>query len=222
MSRVLVNPKMIDEKEVRLLLKNISSKEIINDADLTVKDMYRIWRCIAPEHAEELIRRESNHKKAKDGTIHKDMPAMISQMFLNCIFWEAHEFDGASFERQHDKADIVKRIKAVNKQVSRILDENKKAEKEKEEAMEGKGLITQHELERQLAEQKEKHDAEMDKKYRDDRKSFMALQKQVANHKHNANFYEGIVDKQKKQIEYYERENHAFTLQSSNNPPEQS
>ena len=223
MNRVLEKPKMINEKEIRLLLKNISSKEIINACDLSVKDMYRIWRCIAPEHADELIRRETNHKKAKDGTIHKDMPAIISQMFLNCIWWETDEYDGHTFERQHEKAEIVRRMKAVNKQVSRILDETKKAEKEKDKVMEEKGLITQQELERHLEDQKNIHNEQMDNKYREDRKSFVALQKRVADMKHNANYFEDIVDKQKKHIEYLEKENTDLIRQLSMKPePPQS
>ena len=218
MSRVLMNPKMIDEKEVRLLLKNISSKQIINDADLSVKDMYRIWRCVAPEYAEEIKKRESNHKKAKDGTIHKNMPAIISQMFLNCLWWETDEYHGATFERQHEKAEIMKRMKAVNKQVSRILDENKKAEKEVEKVMEEKGLITQHQLQEELAEQKEKHNEQMDNKYREDRKSFVTLQKRCADMKHNANYFEDIVDKQKIHISYLEKENADLIRQLSMKP----
>ncbi len=222
MSRVLVNPKMIDEKEVRLLLKNISKKEILNACDLSVKDMFRICRCLDPDNDAKYVKKSDNYSAAKD-PMTKAFPVVISQMFLNCIWWETDEYDGASFERQHDKAEIMRRMKSVNKQLSRILDENKKAEKEVNKVMEEKGLITQHQLDKELAEQKEKHNEQMDNKYREDRKSFVTLQKRVAEMKHNANYFEDIVDKQKKHIEYLEKENTDLIRQLSMKPePPQS
>jgi len=216
MSRVLVNPKMIDEKEVRLLLKNISQKEILNACDLSVKDMFRICRCLDPDNDAKYVKKADNYSAAKD-PMTKALPVVISQMFLNCIWWETDEYDGHTFERQHEKAEIVRRMKSVNKQLSRILDENKKAEKEVNKVMEEKGLITQHQLDQELAEQKEKHNEQMDNKYREDRKSFVTLQKRVAEMKHNANYFEDIVDKQKKHIEYLEKENTDLIRQLSMN-----
>ena len=83
--------------------------------------------------------------------------------------------------------------------------------------MDGKGLITQQELERHLEDQKNIHNEQMDKKYREDRKSFVALQKRVADMKHNANYYEDIVDKQKLHISYLEKENTDLIRQLSMN-----
>ncbi len=219
MSRVLVNPKMIDEKEVRLLLKNISQKEIINACDLSTKDMFRICRCLAPEHSVELIKKEKNYASAKCA-LTKAFPVMMSQMFINCVWWET--YGGDSFEGNLDRSETSRRWNTIKKQLSRLYEDMNKAEKQVEKVMDGKGLITQQELERHLEDQKNIHNEQMDKKYREDRKSFVALQKRVADMKHNANYYEDIVDKQKLHISYLEKENTDLIRQLSLNavPPQ--
>ncbi len=214
MSRVLVNPKMIDEKEVRLLLKNISQKEIINACDLSTKDMFRICRCLAPEHSVELIKKEKNYASAKCA-LTKAFPVMMSQMFINCVWWET--YGGDSFEGNLDRSETSRRWNTIKKQLSRLYEDMNKAEKQVEKVMDGKGLITQQELERHLEDQKNIHNEQMDKKYREDRKSFVALQKRVADMKHNANYYEDIVDKQKLHISYLEKENTDLIRQLSMN-----
>ncbi len=73
--------------------------------------------------------------------------------------------------------------------------------------MDEKGLISQHQLQEELAKQKDKHNDELDKKYREDRKAFVALQKRAADMKNNANYFEEVVDKQRTKIEYLEKEN---------------
>ena len=221
MSRELVNPKMIDEKEVRLLLKNISSKEIINACDLSTKDMFRICRCLSPEHAEELIKKERNYAGAKCA-LTKAFPVMISQMFLNCLWWETYEFDGPSFEGQADRSETSRRFNTVKKQLYRLYDEMNKAEKQAEKVMDEKGLITKQELERHLEDQKNIHNELMDKKHIEDRNAYKTLQKKIADYKRNANYFEDIVDKQKKHINYLEKENADLIRQLSSNavPPQ--
>jgi hypothetical protein len=210
---------MIDEKEVRLLLKNISQKEIINACDLSTKDMFRICRCLAPEHSVELIKKEKNYASAKCA-LTKAFPVMMSQMFINCVWWET--YGGDSFEGNLDRSETSRRWNTIKKQLSRLYEDMNKAEKQVEKVMDGKGLITQQELERHLEDQKNIHNEQMDKKYREDRKSFVALQKRVADMKHNANYYEDIVDKQKLHISYLEKENTDLIRQLSLNavPPQ--
>jgi hypothetical protein len=205
---------MIDEKEVRLLLKNISQKEIINACDLSTKDMFRICRCLAPEHSVELIKKEKNYASAKCA-LTKAFPVMMSQMFINCVWWET--YGGDSFEGNLDRSETSRRWNTIKKQLSRLYEDMNKAEKQVEKVMDGKGLITQQELERHLEDQKNIHNEQMDKKYREDRKSFVALQKRVADMKHNANYYEDIVDKQKLHISYLEKENTDLIRQLSMN-----
>jgi hypothetical protein len=205
---------MIDEKEVILLLKNISQKEIINACDLSTKDMFRICRCLAPEHSVELIKKEKNYASAKCA-LTKAFPVMMSQMFINCVWWET--YGGDSFEGNLDRSETSRRWNTIKKQLSRLYEDMNKAEKQVEKVMDGKGLITQQELERHLEDQKNIHNEQMDKKYREDRKSFVALQKRVADMKHNANYYEDIVDKQKLHISYLEKENTDLIRQLSMN-----
>ena len=221
MSRVLVKPKMIDEKEVRLLLKNISSKEILNTCDLSVKDMFRICRCLDPENDGLYISKEGNYAGARC-PLTKAFPVVISQMFLNCLWWETYEFDGPSFEGQPDRSETSRRWNTVKKQLYRLYDERNKAEKEKDKVMEEKGLITQQDLDRQLEEQKQKYNEQLDQKHIEGRNAYKTLQKRVADLKSNANYFEDIVDKQKTHINYLEKENAELMRQLSLNavPPQ--
>ena len=204
---IMENPKMIDEKEIKLLLKHISNKEILDAIQLSKKDMFRICRCVAPQHEKEWNDRYDNHKSAKDGTIHKETAAIISQMFLNCIWWETDEYDGPTFEGQVDKSQTTRRHKAVAKQCTRILAEKNKLENKLEKVMEEKGFITQQDLDRALEEQKQKLHEQMDQQRIENRKAYVSLQKRVADLKSNANYFEDIVDKQKIHIKYLENEN---------------
>ena len=221
MSRVLEKPKMIDEKEVRLLLKNISKKEIMNACDLSVTDMFRICRCLDPENESEYKSKEKNYAGAKC-PLTKSFPVVISQMFLNCLWWETHGAN--SFEYTTEQlSETMRSMKALRKQLSSLLAENKKLEKERDKVMGEKGLITQQELERHLEDQKNIHNELMDKKHIEDRNAYKTLQKRVADLKSNANYFESIVDKQKIHINYLENENADLIRQqtSATAPPPQ-
>lgn len=219
MSRVLVNPKMIDEKEVRLLLKNISKKEIMNACDLSVKDMFRICRCLDPENDAKYVKKADNYSAAKD-PMNIAFPKLISQMFLNCLWWET--YGGDSFEGQLDRSETSRRWNTVKKQLSRLYEDMHKAEKQVEKVMEEKGLITQQDLDRQLEEQKQKYNEQLDQKHIEGRNAYKTLQKRVADLKSNANYFEDIVDKQKTHINYLEKENAELMRQLSLNavPPQ--
>ena len=217
MSRVLVKPKMIDEKEVRLLLKNISKKEIMNACDLSVTDMFRICRCLDPENDAKYVKKTDNYHAAKD-PMNIAFPKLISQMFLNCLWWETYEFDGPSFEGQPDRSETSRRWGTIRKQLYRLHESMNKAEKQVDKVMEEKGLITQAELERQLEDQKQKHNEQMDKKHIEGRNAYKTLQKQVADYRRNANYFEEIVDKQRAKLEYLEKENDQLIRQVSMNP----
>ena len=128
-------------------------------------------------------------------------------MFLNCIWWETDEYDGPTFEGKQDKSETTRRWKALNKQCTRIIDEKKKLEKEMDKVMEEKGIITQQDLDRALEEQKQKLHEQMDQQRIENRKAYVSLQKRSADFKSNANYFEGIVDKQREHIKYLENEN---------------
>jgi len=180
MSRVFKNPKMIDEKEVRLLLKNISTKEIVNSVDLSVKDMFRICRCLDPDNDKKYVTKEGNYPGATCAMT-KAFPVVISQMFLNCLWWETFEFDGRTFEGYHERhSETGRRFATIKKQLYRLHDNLDKAEKEKNKVMEEKGLISRHQLEQELADQKTIHNEQMDKKHIEGSKAYKTLQKRLA------------------------------------------
>jgi len=214
---------MIDEKEIRLLLKNIQKKEILDANKLSVKDMFRICRCVAPEHDKELRKRCDNYAAAKC-PLNKSFPVIVSQMFLNCVWWET--FGPDSFEYTTEQmSEIMRRMKAVNKQCERIVRQSKEAEKEKERVLEEKGLITQQDLDRELDEQKRKYEEKMDDQYRENRNAYKTLQRKVADMKSDRNHVASELNRIKHEAEYLRKENEELMRQlqhqqSCPNPPE--
>tara|TARA_Y100000004_G_scaffold195478_1_gene262589 strand:+ start:755 stop:1405 length:651 start_codon:yes stop_codon:yes gene_type:complete len=214
------NPKMIDEKEVRLLLKNIQTKTIVEANNLTTKDMFRICRCLAPEYADELSKKEKNYAGAKCA-LTKAFPRMIAQMFLNCVWWETYGPD--SFEYTTEQlSETMRRMKAVRNQCSRMLEENRKLEDQIEKVMEEKGLITQADCDNQLAEQKQKHNEQMDQKHIEDRNAYKTLQKRLSDMKSYNNELQSNMKRLELDIKYLKNENDDLIRQISTNalPPQ--
>ena len=202
---------MIDEKDVRLLLKNIHKKEILDAHKLSIKDMFRICRCIAPQYEKEWKIKEGNYAKSTI-SLNKALPVMMSQMFLNCVWWETFGPECFEYTTEH-MSEIMRRMKAVNKQCGRILEESKQAEKEKERVIEEKGLITQEDLERELAEQKRKYEEKLDDKFREDRNAYKTLQKQVADIKSERNHVVSENNRLKIDADYLRKENEELIRQ---------
>lgn len=202
---------MIDEKEVRLLLKNIHKKEILDAHKLSIKDMFRICRCIAPQYEKEWKIKEGNYAKSTI-SLNKALPVMMSQMFLNCVWWETFGPECFEYTTEH-MSEIMRRMKAVNKQCGRILEESKQAEKEKERVIEEKGLITQEDLERELAEQKRKYEEKIDDKFREDRNAFKTLQKKIAVTKSDINHLASENNRIRIESDYLRKENEELIRQ---------
>jgi Sec-independent protein translocase protein TatA len=178
-------PRMIDEKEVRLLLKNIRKKEILDANKLSIKDMFRICRCIAPQYEKEWKIKEGNYAKSTV-SLNKEYPVLMSQMFLNCVWWETFGPECFEYTTEH-MSEIMRRMKAVTKQVDRILRESKEAEKEKERVLEEKGLITKEELDQELSKVKQKYREKMDEQDIDQRNAYKTLQRKIADIKAERN-----------------------------------
>jgi len=213
---------MIDEKEIRLLLKNIQKKEILDAHKLSVKDMFRICRCVAPEHDKELRKRCDNYAAAKC-PLNKSFPVIVSQMFLNCVWWETFGPDSFEYTTEH-MSEIMRRMKAVNKQCDRIVRQSKEAEKEKERVLEEKGLITQQELERELDEQKRKYEEKMDDNHREDRNAYKTLQKKIAVTKSDINHLASENNRIRIESDYLRKENEDLIRQihQLSSPPHKS
>lgn len=213
---------MIDEKEIRLLLKNIQKKEILDAHKLSVKDMFRICRCVAPEHDKELRKRCDNYAAAKC-PLNKSFPVIVSQMFLNCVWWET--FGPDSFEYTTEQmSETMRRMKAVNKQCERIVRQSKEAEKEKERVLEEKGLITQQELDQELAKVKEEYEEKMDDNHREDRNAYKTLQKKIAITKSDLNHLASENNRIRIESDYLRKENEDLIRQihQLSSPPHKS
>ena len=202
---------MIDEKDVRLLLKNIHKKEILDANKLSIKDMFRICRCIAPQYEKEWKIKEGNYAKSTI-SLNKAFPVMMSQMFLNCVWWETFGPECFEYTTEH-MSEIMRRMKAVNKQCGRILDESKEAEKEKERVLEEKGLITKEELDQELAKVKQKYREKMDEQDIDQRNAYKTLQKQVADIKSERNHLASENNRMKIDADYLRKENEELIRQ---------
>lgn len=213
---------MIDEKEVRLLLKNIHKKEILDAHKLSIKDMFRICRCLAPEYEKEWKIKEGNYAKSTV-SLNKAFPVIVSQIFLNCVWWETFGPESFEYTTEH-MSEIMRRMKAVNKQCGRILEESKQAEKEKERVLEEKGLITQEELDQELAKVKQKCQEKMDDNHREDRNAFKTLQKKIAVTKSDINHLASENNRIRIESDYLRKENEDLIRQihQLSSPPHKS
>ncbi len=213
---------MIDEKEVRLLLKNIHKKEILDAHKLSIKDMFRICRCLAPEYEKEWKIKEGNYAKSTV-SLNKAFPVIVSQIFLNCVWWETFGPESFEYTTEH-MSEIMRRMKAVNKQCGRILEESKQAEKEKERVLEEKGLITQEELDQELAKVKQKCQEKMDDNHREDRNAFKTLQKKIAVTKSDLNHLASENNRIRIESDYLRKENEDLIRQihQLSSPPHKS
>lgn len=213
---------MIDEKEVRLLLKNIHKKEILDAHKLSIKDMFRICRCLAPEYEKEWKIKEGNYAKSTV-SLNKAFPRIVSQIFLNCVWWETFGPESFEYTTEH-MSEIMRRMKAVNKQCGRILEESKQAEKEKERVLEEKGLITQEELDQELAKVKQEYQEKMDDNHREDRNAFKTLQKKIAVTKSDLNHLASENNRIRIESDYLRKENEDLIRQihQLSSPPHKS
>ena len=213
---------MIDEKEIRLLLKNIHKKEILDAHKLSIKDMFRICRCLAPEYEKEWKIKEGNYAKSTV-SLNKAFPVIVSQIFLNCVWWETFGPESFEYTTEH-MSEIMRRMKAVNKQCGRILEESKQAEKEKERVLEEKGLITQEELDQELAKVKQKCQEKMDDNHREDRNAFKTLQKKIAVTKSDINHLASENNRIRIESDYLRKENEDLIRQihQLSSPPHKS
>ena len=222
-------PVMECETNIMNTLKKLRESQVIQfDPEFKKQMVWDLIECLYPTDMTDAAKKQmkslkSNHSSQFDRTTKEPIKAhgvlihMVWNIFMNGIWWDTHAH-GESKEYFDGLSETAKFHKSIARKLRSVKQEIRHLESENERIMEEKGFITQHELEKELADQKEKHNEQMDNKYREDRKAFVALQKQVADYKRNANYFEDIVDKQRTKIEYLEKENVELIRQLSMKP----
>jgi len=121
-------------------------------------------------------------------------------------------------------SEIMRRMKAVNKQCERIVRQSKEAEKEKERVLEEKGLITQQELDQELAKVKQKYQEKMDEQDIDQRNAYKTLQKKIAVTKSDINHLASENNRIRIESDYLRKENEDLIRQihQLSSPPHKS
>ena len=103
---------------------------------------------------------------------------MIWNIFMNGIWWETHGTENREyFETLSEKGQLQK---SIARRLRSVKQEIKHLESENERIMEEKGLMSKKEFDSYVDDMKQKHNEELDKKYSDDRKSFVAIKKRLA------------------------------------------
>ena len=227
------NPVMSSDENVVKMLKTIRDKQFFQfDSSDMKKEM--VWDLIQSLYSGDIRKdakkqMESLHSNysskfdketGKPKTAHGVLIEMIWNIFLNGLWWE---MQGSNSEQYYlDNGEGTRYMKSMSKRFRNQKQEIRELEHKLEKVMEGKGFITQHELQEKLAEQKEKHNEQLDQKHIEGRNAYKTLQKRCADMKHNASYFEDIVDKQKIHINYLEKENADLIRQLSLNavPPQ--
>jgi len=228
------NPVMSSDESIVNMLKTIRDKQVFEfDPSELKKQM--VWDLIESLYSEDLREDaktqmgslKSNYRSKFDKETGKPKTAqgvlieMIWNIFLNGLWWEMQGSDSEKYYQ--DSTEGTRYMKSWSRRFKSKNEEIKKLEKEMDKVMQEKGLITRHELQEELAKQKEKHNEQLDQKHIEGRNAYKTLQKRVADFKSNANYFEDIVDKQKIHIKYLENENADLIRQqtSATAPPPQ-
>ena len=183
-------PVMESETTIMNTLKKLRDAEVIAFDPCFKKQM--IWdliECLYPNDMTEEAKKQmtslkSNHSKKFDKDTKEPTKAegvlihMIWNIFMNGIWWETHGtenreyFDTLSEKGQLQKS-IARRLRSVKQEIKRLESENGRI-------MEEKGLMSKKEFDSYVDDMKQKHNDELDKKYSEDRKAFVALKKRLA------------------------------------------
>ena len=223
------NPVMSSDENIVKMLKTIRDKQVFKfDTSEMKKQM--VWDLIeslySPDIREDAktqmeslksnYRSKFDKETGKPTHAHAVLIEMVWNIFLNGLWWE---MSGGDSEQYYlDNGEGTRYMKSMAKRFRSKKEEVRKLEDQLEKVMEGKGYITRYELQEELAKQKEKHNEQLDKKHIEGRNAYKTLQKQAADYKRNANYFEDIVDKQRIKIEYLEKENVDLIRQVSMNP----
>jgi len=202
------NPSMMDKDRICKFLSKIEKKEILDASQMSISDRYLVCSILSPELEKEWNQQKKNYNKLKDGTLSKTAPTLISQMFLNTIWWETYGAD--SFEYNEKLNERMRLMKSIKRHTTRIHEENRLLEKKIEDVMEGKGTIDPSEHKRILEEQKQKYYRMLDDKDIENRNKYKTLQKQLSDLKGQLNHAMTKLNLQTIEIDYLRKENAQF------------
>ena len=82
------NPVMLNDADCLKVMQKIRQKNIY-DTGLNVADMFKLVKHLAPGIDEKsLVSQQKNYSRAKDNTLTKLYPQIITQMFMDSLWWE--------------------------------------------------------------------------------------------------------------------------------------
>jgi len=169
-----VNPVALDEQTCLKIIQKIHKRKIINADDLTAADMFRLTQALCPHIDKAVITNgKSNYSKLKEGTLAKEYPRALCQVFLECIWWETHgswSHDDFTARPAHSRGFYSerKRLRSFLKSQDDRYDEMALAEQEFENKLESNNLMSKsehfHEMDAKdkiIEQLQEQHEKEM-------------------------------------------------------------
>ena len=184
-------PVMECETNIMNTLKKLRGDEILEfDPSFKKQMVWDLIECLYPNDMTEEAKKQmaslkSNHSKKFDKDTKEPIKAegvlihMIWNIFMNGIWWDTHAH-GESKEYYNGLAEKAQVHKSIARRLRSVKQEIKRLENEHERIIEEKGLMSKKEFDSYVDDMKQKHNEELDKKYSDDRKSFVALKKRLA------------------------------------------
>lgn len=183
-------PVMECEKNIMNTLKKLREGEVIQfDPQFKKQMIWDLIECLYPNDMKEVARKQmtslkSNHSKKFDKDTKEPIKAegvlihMIWNIFMNGIWWDTHAH-GESKEYFDGLSETAKFHKSIARKLRSVKQEIKDLESENERIMEEKGLMSKKEFDSYVDDMKQKHKEELDKKYNEDRKAFVTLQRRL-------------------------------------------
>lgn len=144
------NPVMLNDADCLKVMQKIRQKNIY-DTGLNVSDMFKLVKHLAPGIDEKsLVSQQKNYSRAKDNTLTKLYPQIITQMFLDSLWWEqqGHWSTENHFDINPESrysASSRKRFRRVLKSVDEKLEDIYEAQDELENSMKQKNMISKAE-----------------------------------------------------------------------------
>ena len=229
------NPTMSSDDKIVKMLKTLRvNNQFDFDFEMRKDTVWTLLDClmpadISPEAQKQMNSLRTNYKKKYDPTTMKATKSegvlieMIWKVFLDGIWWETFGTD--SEEVYLSQSETMRVHKSINRRLVNVRKEIKALERQNEKIMEDKGLITQHDLDRELDEQKRKYEEKLDDRYREDRNAYKTLQRQIADIKAERNHIASENNRMKIESDYLRKENEDLIrqiqqMQSCPNPPE--
>jgi len=220
---VMEYPVMSSDENIISMLKTIRKTQMMKfDYDLKKHVVWDLIDSLCSPHLSPVAMKQmsslkSNYSKKFDSETHSPVKAegvlieIIWNIFLNGIWWETHGSDSETYYK--DQGESMRLMKSITRRLKHTKEEMKRLENENEKIMEEKGLITQKDLERELAEQKRKYEEKLDDKFREDRNAYKTLQKQVADIKSERNHVASENNRLKIDADYLRKENEELMRQ---------